>query len=327
MKSYYPCAATVKNFNNHLGLIYSILKMPIGIEYGIFEIGTNHPGEIAPLAELIRPTIAIITGIGYSHIEFFHDLETIAREKCSMLHFMQGSAIAVFRAENDLLDRTVRAIPKIQALSFSLDENLQAPYTYRTTERGLISNGQEFTTTLDFFALHSNLAAAITCARILKIPDAVIQIAVSYLKLPDKRLNLENTGRLLIMNDCYNANPDSMTLALQTMVRISIHYRKKVWLVLADMLELGQASEELHCQVGTVIASHAARWKGILTRGTYAGHYTAGLDPEQVITGHYKDNDQLWHTLVSRLEPGDIVLVKGSRGMALDGIVKELLKW
>lgn len=327
LKSHYTCAATVKNYNNLLGLIYSILKMPIGTDYGIFEIGTNHPGEIAALAELLQPTIGIITSIGYGHIEFFHTLESIAREKCSLFNYMQGSSIAIYRANLEILHPLVSALPMIHPIYYSLDDENPALYHYISTDQGLISRGLEFNTGIEYFALHSNLAAAISCAQVLGMPDIAIQSSVRQIKLPDKRLNIDHTERLMIINDCYNANPDSMTLAILTVAKISEKLQRKAFLVLSDMLELGTASEKLHRHVGQTIAQFSHCWKGVLTFGQYALHYGDYLTDTTIPVRHYFEKKELWQSLTSILDTGDIILVKGSRGMALESITQELMKW
>ncbi len=323
--------ATQGNLNNEIGLPLSLLAMPAETDFGIFEMGTNHPGEIARLAEVLQPRAAIISSIGSAHIEHFGSVEAIAREKGELLRTLPGDGFAVLCRETDCFDLlcSLSRAPVVTTSLASRDADyagdLLDPLSGAlcVTER---ATGVKTVLRSGLPGEHnaSNLLLAFAAARTAGIPGQEAAQALLQLTLPGMRWEVSVRGGVTVVNDAYNANPNSMMAVLRTFVKLPCAGRRV--LVLGDMLELGAHAEALHRQVGRCVAELAP--DAFFAVGPDMQGYVAD---EAVKSGYplarvrcFGQAAEAAPAVKAFAEPGDCVLLKGSRGMRLERILNEL---
>ncbi len=319
--------ATRGNLNNNLGLPLSVLSMLENDAFGVFEIGTNHPGEIVSLSETLRPDAAIITNVGCAHIEHFGTVEAIAREKGVLFAALPSQGFAVLSLECAYFETVVRLNPaRLVTVSLLQREadffgELADPvagvlcvFAKATGEKTVLRSG------LPGEHNAENLLLAFAAARTAGVPAAAAARALAKLVLPAMRWSVIRHGGVTVVNDAYNANPQSMKAAIRTFMRLPGGDRKI--LVLGDMLELGDKSETMHREVGSFAAGFAPAV--LIAVGPAAGRHIAdeavkgGLESAKVIC--YRDASQ---AMAARdfFKPGDMVLLKASRGVGLERIL------
>jgi len=320
--------ATQGNLNNELGLPLSLLTLPPDADFGVFEMGTNHPGEIARLADVLRPKAALIASIGCAHIEHFGSTDAIAREKGALLQCLPSDGFAVLCRETacfDLLSelsnaRVVTTSLRRQTSDFSGE--LLEPLTglLRVTER---ETGASTLLRSGLPGEHnaSNLLLAFAAARTVNIPAPAAAEALRGLALPGMRWAVSEHGGVKVVNDAYNANPQSMMAVLKTFMKWPCGGRRIV--VLGDMLELGEHAESLHRDVGRCVASLQPDL--LIAVGKDTAHYVVD---EAVKAGYAVSHVSCFQDAVAAaaafgemVRPGDCVLLKASRSMRLERIL------
>ena len=320
-----PVARTRGNWNNALGLPKSILAMPEGTRYAVLEAGTNHPGEIAPLATLMRPCAAILTNVGPVHIGNFGSEERIADEKADLLRAVPPEGFAVLDATNPHF-AYLRAQPRCRVLSVSADPAVAADYVAVSADPATgafeareAATGERRPLRAPQPGAHQigNALLAVAAARTLGAGwDTIAERLASA---PSERMRWERLSRdgIDYVNDAYNANPVSMARSLETFAATPCRGRRIA--VLGDMGELGEAEEELHRRVGRAAA--AARPAILLCVGPRAAWIAdeavrAGLPAAAVLRA--PDAPAAREVLSGLARPGDLVLLKASRSMALE---------
>jgi len=319
------------NLNNDIGLPLSILAMPPDCDFGVFELGTNHPGEIALLAETLHPDVGVISSIGSAHIENFGSTEAIAAEKGALLQHLSASGCAVLSREM-LHFRQVERRCGVPVVTVSLlDKNADYYGEIRDLMGGRVRIIERDTGA--GVELHSgvpgryniyNLMLAFAAARRAGVPAESAQAALEKLVIPGMRWQMvETTGGIRFINDAYNANAESMKAVLELFSEVECAGRKVV--VLGDMLELGGFAESLHSGVGATAA--AVDPDLLCLVGPLAGRFAAegalraGLAPAKVLC--CTDAAEAGRRLADRLRRGDLVLLKASRGMHLEEVLDE----
>ncbi len=322
-------ARTCGNWNNEIGLPLSLLAMAPQARYGVFEAGMNHPGEIRRLCEVLQPDWGVVTMIGPVHLEHFESEEGIAREKGELLRALPSDGRA-FLCRDDkwfpLLQTMARCVVRSVSLEGDADLVLQhdeAGCQLQATERA--SGGtQRFA--WPWAGRHNALNGgfAILVGREAGLSwEQIGQGLAGYQPLP-MRWQEVSVGGCLLINDAYNANPASMRAALKTFAGLAGSARR--WLVLGDMLEIGETEQAVHETLGSEVPA-AADWAGLLTVGPLAvwiadGARRQGMDPERI--WRCSDTHTAATVLREQLLPGDAVLFKASRGVALEKVIDEL---
>ncbi len=323
--------ATQGNLNNEIGLPLSLLSMPSDTAFGIFEVGTNHPGEIARLAEMLQPRAAILSSIGCAHIEHFGSVEAIAREKGALLHTLPRNGFAVLCKETScfgLLSELSNA-PVVTTSLATSDADFCGEVldllngTIRVIER---ATGVRTVLRSGLPGEHnaSNLLLAFAAACSAGVPAQGAAQALLNLSLPRMRWDVSTRGGATFVNDAYNANPQSMVAVLRTFMRLPCGGRRIV--VLGDMLELGAHAEALHREVGRCVAEVSP--DNLMAVGQDTERYVVD---EAVRAGYaasrvscFKEVAAASAALKNFLKPGDCVLLKASRGMRLERILDDL---
>ena len=322
-----PTARTRGNWNNDLGLPKSILAMPPDTRYAVLEAGTNHPGELAPLAALMRPDAAIVTNVGPVHVGNFGSEAAIAREKGALPRAVPASGFVVLDAalphfaelREGVAARVVTtssdaaAAPDADYVAENPDL-ADGSFDLRTRAEGAVGR---FATGLPGRHQIADALLALAAARELGV--SWDDIAARLLTVPRVALRWEESDRAGAhwVNDAYNANPDAMESALEAFARVRPGARHVA--VLGDMGELGDAAEALHRRVGRAAAARgvdALVAVGPLSRALADEAVRAGLPASDV---HLAEDALAARELLAKLvQPGDAVLVKASRAMGLE---------
>src|SRR5881397_3086512 len=314
---------TEGNFNNHVGLPRTILQAASGDEVAVWEIGMNHPGEIAALAKLAAPDVAIITNIGVAHIEFMGSREKIAEEKGALAEAVGTQGTVILNAD-DPFTRSIatRARGKV-ILAGTTAGNIRAGEISQSgtgTDFTILEGAHRCRAQLPVPGLHmvQNALLAVAAGRAfgLSLEDCAAGLAAAL--LTKARLQIKDLGGVQFLDDSYNANPDSMKAALRTLVELDADGKRIA--VLGEMLELGEESERGHREVGETAA--ALKIDKLIAIGDVAASITdgarhAGLQSTAVV----KSTSEAAELLSQMVQPGDLVLIKGSRAARTEEVI------
>ena len=315
-----------KSFNNDIGVPLTILNAKSDDAYLVLEIGTNAPGEINALAQIASPDVAVITSIGRSHLERLGSIDAVAREKASILQHIRDRGLAVVN-DNSML--TPLLPPGLAVVRFGRSNVADLRLTARGSHDGRwwfqLNGAHRFEMGIPGEHNALNASAAIAVARHLGLTDGEITLALSRATLPDMRMMRSSIAGIEFHNDAYNANPESMAASLKTFGELAGNADRRV-IMLGDMLELGSHAADAHREViDRLLELHEAMPVALVVLvgpnlqsaaqeipATSAGfqlHVHAALDQDRV------------RDIAGLLRPGDTVLVKGSRGMAMERII------
>ena len=274
--------ATAGNYNNDLGLPITILECPPDADFLVLEMGTNHPGEISHLVDISRPDAGIISSIGTAHIEFFKTQDAIAQEKGTLFSSLPDDGFAVVGANNDRFEM-LKGMCRCRTIVSDGTSPFECP---------LVGDHNRW-----------NMSLAWRCAEVLGVAEADALRALEGFELPGERWRIVDRSGVTFISDCYNANPTSMMVALDTFAAVPCNGRRIA--VLGDMFELGEASERLHADVKLKALSMGFD-KVVLVGENFGG----------------VSFDEAKADVLSYVRPGDSVLLKASHSMALGRILE-----
>jgi UDP-N-acetylmuramoyl-tripeptide--D-alanyl-D-alanine ligase len=314
--------ATPGNFNNLFGAPLTLLGAPDDTQVIVAEIGTNVPGEIAHLGAIVEPDAAVITGISAEHLEGLGDLEGVLREETAVLPWLPVGAAAIVADEPPILaERARRLLPDVgvAGLSDRADAALRGS-DVRLDERGRVSfRWQDRDVHLQLRGRHNArnalLALGIGSAWGIAADEAIA--ALARLEPAKLRAEFHEFGELTVIADCYNANPASVEAAIDLLC--SLPQRGSRVAVLGSMLEMGESSAELHREAASAIAGQDIDL--IVATGAFAGAFES--HEAQLGERLIRERDPLraWERLAPRLGGGETVLLKASRGVALERLL------
>lgn len=316
---------TQGNFNNHVGLPRTILDATLKDEFAVWEIGMNHPGEVAPLAKIAAPDAAIITNVGVAHIEFMGSREAIAQEKGMLAEAVGNSGTVILNAD-DPFSEGIAGRTRARVVFAGINNG-----TLRATQIEQSSGGSEFTILEDAHRCRAQLSVpglhmvqnallAVAAGRAVGVPLEECAIGLATAPLTKARLQIKEVNGVLFLDDSYNANPDSMKAALRTLVEL--HADGKKIAVLGEMRELGSETERGHQEVGQEAAAlEVDHLIGIGEMGAVIANAAkrAGLKQSNTV-GSTSDAAKLLSALA---EPGDLVLIKGSRLARTEDVIEQ----
>jgi len=320
-----PVGKTGGNYNNHIGLPLSLLRLPDDARAGVLELGMNHPGEIRALAAIARPSIGVVTNVGYAHMEFFDSLDQVALAKRELIEALPPDGVAVLNADDPRVRRFRDVHPgPVVTFGFSSGADVRAEEVEPGPEgTRFLAGGCRFETTQIGRPAVLNLLAALAVARVFGLPFERLREPVrSFLPLKMRGERFAHRG-ITVWNDCYNSNPDAARAMLDAL-RVTPARRRIA--VLGEMLELGRWAQELHRDVGCHVAQcEISLLVGIrgAARAMVDAAIASGLDAG---AAYFFDEPEPAGDLLRTLAgPGDVILFKGSRGTRVEKALERFL--
>lgn len=324
----YKVLKTEGNFNNELGLPLTLFRLTREHQICVLEMGMNHFGEIDYLTKIVRPDVAVITNIGDAHIENLGSRANILKAKSEIFNYMESGSLAVLNGDDPLLRGLEGQIaPDIVFCG----EDHQPPYEAKIIKQ-LGSKGMsctvktpaaEFTVTVPALGNHMIYPVLMACAIGEKfgMTGEEMKAGVEAFVPTKMRMNVIRQGDVTILDDAYNANPQSMRAALEVLSQTDGTYRAAV---LGDMFELGVLGPDLHRCVGE-FAGAVGNIDALLAVGDLAWNLYDGANQSDLPNVFYaKDKASAMAMLPELVRPGAVILVKASRGMHFEEIVREL---
>lgn len=356
--------STPKNYNNEFGLPLTIIgslspgkslfgwlgvyfkglslllitkKYP---EILVLEMGIDRPGDMLYLTSIAKPDVAIITAVSHSHLEYFGSLGNIQKEKQVLVEQLQPGGLAILNYDQELVRPMAEVSPcrvltyglqagaDLQVVDLIFKQDAQAEFfggiNCKLNYQGSVVP-MNLTKIINEAGIYSVLAAILTGLHLgFHLVDTTN--AWSDFSLPAGRLNLiSGIKQTNIIDDTYNSSPESSKLALKTLARLETKQGKK-YAVLGDMLEIGSYSEDGHLMIGQLVAELKIDYLltvGERARDIYRGAIENGFNRDQV--WHFPYPEEAGKFLQNRLQPGDLILVKGSQGIRMEKIVKEIM--
>jgi len=326
------------NFNNLIGVPLVLLALDDRKRFGVVELGTNQPGEIATLTRMAAPDLGVVTLIGYEHTEGLGDLDGIEAEEGALFAALDPNRIAVGNADDE---RVARQLARAPGRRVSYGQRDGADYRFRVL--GISSSGSDlelrrklgerevishFRTSALGDAGAYAAAAAVTCVESClgrELPGELLTRAFGSAVASEagRLCPVELTGGILLLDDTYNANPESVESSLATAQRLAEQRGVPLWLVLGEMRELGALSSRLHARVGAAAA--AARPRQLLAVAGDARQLHESAVQHGATSDFVPDADVAAEWLLARLAEPAVVLVKASRGVRAEKIVARLI--
>ena len=317
-----PVCAAKASYNNLVGVPLTVLEADASCRFAVCELGTNAPGEIARLAEIVQPTMAIWTNVAPAHLAGLGSLEGVATEKATLLDALGPDGLAVLNADDARVMAHAKRAARVATFGFSATADVR-PLDFSMNGSGrsrfALEGGAKVVLPLPGRHNAYNALAAAVCARALGVPPVEIARRLAGYEPLAMRSAVHEAGDVLVLDDAYNANPASFAAALEVLAHIGADRRLVV--VAGEMLELGEGAPALHRKLGERIA--AVGPAGLLAVGALAseiaaGAVDAGLAPKAARTA--ADADEAAALVTTLLRPGDAVLVKGSRAVHLERV-------
>ena len=316
---------TIGNHNNHIGVPLTIFNTNIMHEYLVLELGTNHFGEIEYISKISQPDYALITNIGNSHLEFLHNKKGVLEEKIALFNTVAAKGGTIFVNNDDsLISKTMFNHPK--RITYGFDSAVEikgeikeinddgkpvvaVTYKNKTSDFVLPVYGEQNA---------RNFLAAAAVALKLGFDKKEIAAGISKFKPIEKRLNIKKIKKTILINDTYNANPESMKYAIDLIPQFK-NYKRRIT-VLGDMFELGEQSAKLHAELSKVIKRN--KIDPVILIGGMMINLDSELKKNGVESIYINDRTELTKFLTGFDFSNAVVLVKGSRGMKMEDFAK-----
>ncbi|MBA3447157.1 MAG: UDP-N-acetylmuramoylalanyl-D-glutamyl-2,6-diaminopimelate--D-alanyl-D-alanine ligase [Pseudaminobacter sp.] len=329
--------ASDKSFNNHWGVPLTLARMPEDCDYAIYEIGMNHADEIRPLVKMVRPHVAIVTLIAPAHLGHFNNMDEIARAKAEIFEGVEPDGYALLNRDDSrwkLLEKMARQAGVAHVVGFG--ENARAHFRLMKcelhAERSTVTvriGGHETEAEIGAPGRHivQNALAVLGAARLVGADMGKATQALGSLTAESgrgKRHALAHPGgAFTLIDESYNANPVSMKAAIELLDATPVSGDGRRIAVLGDMLELGGHAAKLHGALAGLIS--AAKIDLVLMAGPEMKHLAAAL-PGGVKTEYRADAEELKPVLTGAVGPGDVVMIKSSKGIGFSRLVDALIK-
>lgn len=326
----YKTGRNLKNFNNGFGLPLSILEFAPDTEAAVLEMGMDHFGQIEILANLVKPDIALITNIGISHIENLGSREGILKAKMEVTSCFDENSTLVVNSDCDLLcEENVKGNYKLITVGSQEGNDYRVSDVFDFGDKGikytLRRKEKAYTIFLPIPGAHNavNASLAIAAGEQMGIDIATAIRGLETAQLTEKRLNIKEKNGIKVIDDTYNACPASVMSALNTLMQTE---GKRKIAIIGDMYELGQETENAHKEVGAFAGGKKPDL--LVCIGDFAKGYAEGaaehMQADRIL--YFSEKEEFLKRAQSLLEPGDVILVKASRGMQMEKIVEEILK-
>jgi len=328
--------ASAKSYNNHWGVPLTLANLPRDARFGVFEIGMNHPGEIIPLTRMVRPHVAIVTTVEPVHLEFFESVAQIAEAKAEIFAGLEDGGIAILNHDNphfDLLKQRAQAAGAARIIPFGTRPDADA----RLVESSEDADGSQFEASICGDRIYCrigapgrhlvmNALAVLAAAWTVGADMAAATDALAFYRAPQGRgrretLDFPGGGKLLLIDESYNANPASMGAAIAALGTTPRKEFPRRIAVLGDMLELGATSPQLHAGLAEPV--DAAGVDVVFACGPNMQSLYDAL-PGHRRGSYAKTSDGLREAVVEAVAAGDAVMIKGSLGSRMGLLVEAL---
>ncbi|WP_026759979.1 UDP-N-acetylmuramoyl-tripeptide--D-alanyl-D-alanine ligase [Selenomonas ruminantium] len=316
---------TQANFNNEIGLPLTLLGLKEEHTAAVVEIGMRGFHQIEALAPIASPQIGIVTNVGETHMELLGSLENIAKAKQELVEAIPAGGTVILNADNKYVAGMRSAAKEgVKVMTFGLEQEAdvkgEAIHTEGNVTKFMVTYANErHEYEVNMVGRHNvyNTLAAIAAGFAMGLTPVEVREGLSHLEATKMRFELQQVKEWNVVNDAYNASPMSMTAAINTLSELT---KGRKIAVLGDMLELGSVSEEAHLHVGEEVAEHG--FTALVTRGEM-GEFIAKGAENKGMTAVYRcaSHEDAAEKLHELLQPGDTLLFKGSRGMAMEKII------
>lgn len=317
-----PVCKTEGNLNNHIGLPLTLFALRPEHTVTVAEMGMNHFGEIRRLCDIAQPTHGLITNIGTGHTEFLNDVDGVAKAKTELFEFLAPEGFAFVNIDDAMIMKYLPAFDTKLTYGFSEEADVVATDAMISKEAApqMTVNGERFK--INVLGKHNlnNALAAIAVGVGFGIDIKEIKKALENVKVPGNRMQLIRHRDMLILDDSYNANPDSTRAALETLK--SIEAKGKKIFVLGDMLELGNKGHEEHAKIGRELDNYGVDI--FMGFGDLTASAVEAARVGSIHALHFAEKQELVEAVTHTVAGNDVVLVKGSRGMKMEEIVEAL---
>lgn len=328
LSSKYKTLKNEGNFNNEIGVPLTLFNLDSSYEAAVIEMGMSHFGEIHRLSRVSKPTVSVITNIGFSHIENLGSQEGICKAKLEILDGMEQEAPLILNADDKILSKICL---DREIITYGVDNELADVRAINIestldTKFDIAYKKEFYHAKLGCIGKHNilNALAAFSVGITCNIEPELIISALEKYEPVGMRQRVEKKNGQTVIIDCYNASPDSMRAALSVLSQLVPENGGNRVAVLADMLELGEMSPALHESVGEMAVN--AGIDKLICYGDNAKFIAKRADEMGLHSGFTSDKGMLLEYLGMTVKPGDIVLFKGSRGMKLEEIIGEFYK-
>lgn len=313
--------ATRGNLNTDIGVPLTLLEMASPHAWCVVELGMNHPGEIAALADIARPNIALVNNAQREHLEFMRSVDAVAAENAAVFAALPADGIAVINADDERAELFRAAAAGRRRVEFGLDAraDVGGGYALRALESEIVlrTPAGEASATLAIPGAHNvrNALAATACAVAAGVPLQAIAQGLTAFRPYAGRLQVRRTAEAIVIDDSYNANPDSVRAAIDVLASCN----GTAVLVLGDMGEVGEQGADFHLEIGRYAAERGIG--ALLAIGELTVHSVAGFGPG---ARHFATAGELAAAARAQARDGATLLVKGSRFMRMERIVSAL---
>jgi len=315
------------SYNNDIGVPLTVLRMTRDIEACVFEIEMNELGGTARLARICRPEVGVITNIGDTHLEFMKDRHGVAQEKAELLQALPEKGAAVLNADDPLVMAIGATYAPARRVTFALDEKAEV---FATDVEDLALAGSRFRLMGEYEVMlpipgrHNvaNCLAACAGAYAMGMWPGDMPGAIARFEPLPMRLRILRLGGVTLIDDCYNANPQSVRAALEVLEKNAEPRRRVAFL--GDMLELGESSRAQHEDLGRKVGALVSRLVLVGPRGEYTAKGASAVGQRQV--WRFGTSAEAREALFDIIRPGDTILVKGSRAIAMELISQEIAR-
>ena len=334
-----PTHVSQGSHNNHWGVPLTLARMPKDTVFAVQEMGINHAGELAELTKIARPDVAVITTVGPAHLEYFGDISAIVAAKCEIFEGLKKGGTAVLLADHPFYGIMETAAIRVGAdnvITFGVAEGsdlrlISARVIAMRTEVEAQIGGSEVTYSLPFVGKHWAMNSLAALGAALAAGANLLQ-AIGTLEgivVPEGRGALAEIpiqdGAFILIDESYNANPQSMTAAIEALAAVAnvrqVYGTGRALAVLGDMRELGPTAQALHAAIADTLKSKEI--DRLFTCGPLMACAYRAV-PKAMRATHAETSDALIAALIAEIQPGDIVMIKGSHGMRMDRIVAAL---
>lgn len=323
---------TEANFNNEIGLPKTLLNIKPDTEIAVVEMGMRGLGQIRALCKLAMPDVAVVTNVGETHMELLGSMENIARAKSEIVENLTAEQFAILNNDDEFVrqmaDLTAAKVISFGCTAAACVQAANIKLNAESSEFDCVDNltGVKEHIMLPLLGAHNvyNALAAISAALIFGVSLAQVKEALQSVQLTGKRQEIVQLGAVTVINDAYNASPASMASALKTLHAVKKAKGGRAVAVLADMLELGALSQNAHAEAGKLAAVEGV--DVLITYGTEAVNTGRAAEENGVKTFICKDRDEAAKILRGIVRNNDIILLKGSHSMQVDGLIDLVLK-